>query len=306
MKIFLIKIVLLIIAILLVALGFELLIDNKLKQGNIYYFQGDWHDLKNHNADVVLVGNSRIWVQMDPVLIERNTGMKVDIIAMDGQGCHMVWLKFKEYLKGNKPPKKVFLLFDSYFSTGPGNLHGFSRIQQYFFYDRIDLRSLSNHDGYTWLYHYLPLAAIEHCLLFKVLTNDTLDYSESYEAIKGFKREPIGFEGDWNNPQVQTLETNSISSYIDSFYFYCAKNNIELYSIYPPQTYQSFRKFSGMEEIIAYHNALNVALNKSYKFLNYNSVKYSDSALYRNHTHLNTRGVDTFMKQFLSDTTVKW
>src|SRR6476646_4189187 len=112
MRKFLLKLLLLFLPILLVALGCEFYITKQVNAGKRYYFQADWHDLKNHNSDVLFVGNSRTWVHVDPFAIQNRFHIKCEVIAQDGQGAQILWLKFKQYVNNNKTPREIYLQFD--------------------------------------------------------------------------------------------------------------------------------------------------------------------------------------------------
>ena len=54
---FLAKILLIIIPVFLLSFILELVISSQLDKGKRYYFQADWHDLKNHEAEILFIGN---------------------------------------------------------------------------------------------------------------------------------------------------------------------------------------------------------------------------------------------------------
>ena len=304
MRQFLYKISIYILAILLLAYLLELFISRQLNHGFRYHFQADWHDLKHHNADVLIVGNSRVWVQFDPFLIQNKTGLATEILSQEGQSVDLLWLKFKAYLKVNHDPKYLLLQFDPFFLTPRTDLYDFDNFSTCFFWIRnFDMRSLSPKDGYHWYYRYIPLTAIRMPLLKKIISNDTVASPESYRNTKGFKKMNFTWKGNWQRPDYFLCK--NISHYADSFYYYCKAHKIELHAVYSPQSFPSYLKTLNKESVIAYHNQLNIKTNSNFVYHDFTKFNlYNDSTLFYNHSHLNTKGVCVFMNQLLNDTSV--
>jgi hypothetical protein len=302
MRIFIKKIVLLLACILIPAFLFELYISHKLNNGYRYYFQGDWHDLANHNSDVLFIGNSRTWTQINPFQVQQAIGVSAEIIAADGQDVHFVWEKFKKYIQVNKIPSEIYLQFDPFFVFERNDLFGAYNFQTCFFGGRVDMSSLYNRKGYKWIYFYIPMAAYKPEFLLKVINNDTLPFGDSFEQKRGFQSRNLQWSGDWVNPDKLNIDMDGVSPYVDSFVVFAKQNQIDLYFLYPPQSSISFRKsvdttlfLKGMESYSRKHDFEIGLLNMNH------SIVYEDSSLFYNHLHLNTKGVDVFMRQLLND-----
>lgn len=300
MRIFFKKIILLLACILIPAILLELYISNKLNHGYRYYFQGDWHDLANHNSDVLFIGNSRTWVHINPFEVQKRFNIKAEIIASDGQDVHFVWEKFKQYIRNNRVPSEIYLQFDPFFVFERKDLYGDYNIQTCFFGDRVDLSSFSNKKGYNWIYRYIPLVAYDSGFLMKVIKNDTLPLGESFEQTRGFQPKNWTWSGNWEKPAK--IEMQEFSPYVDSFVVYAKQNQVDLYFLYPPQTGVSYRTSIDttlfLKEVDAYAKKYDFEID----FLNMNhSNMYEDSSIFYNHLHLNTKGVSLFMQQFLND-----
>jgi len=138
-----------------------LVIDKRMVAGNRYSFQGDWHDLANHNSEVLFVGNSRTWVHINPFTFTKKTKLTSEVIGQDGQRAQVLFIKLKQYLKSNKKPKHIVLQFDPIFYDEIDNLVGYADYAPYFYLDRLKFcRELDNKIGYNFLYHYIPLYSI--------------------------------------------------------------------------------------------------------------------------------------------------
>ncbi|MES2779598.1 MAG: hypothetical protein V4651_06830 [Bacteroidota bacterium] len=302
MKKFGTKIVVIFLPVIFFLLVMELYISSELAKGKRYYLQADWHDLRNHHSDVLFIGNSRMRNHINPGIIDEATGKKAEIIGQDGQDMHFMWLKFKEYERNNKRPEVIFLQFDPFFLNECKDLFGFDNYRTGFYMNRIDFTSLHQRIGYLWFYEYLPLAAIDIYLFIRVLFSLTIPADQGFEYARGSQIIQRKWEGRWDvYPQIE-VKTESVSNYLDSFAIYCKQHNIQLNAIYTPQSYPSYKEVKNVKAL----GHMIMLINRKYAinmiFNNYNSPQYNDSTLFHNHMHLNQKGVNVFMKQFLDST----
>lgn len=300
MKVFIRNILLYLCMLFLFAWSFEYFINYELINGKRYYFQADWHDLSKHNSNVVFIGNSRIYRHIDPFMAQRLFNVKAEILAESGQGVQILWLKFKKYILGNNIPNEIYVLYDPYFLKQKKQIYGLDNIRTGFYNDRINLTSLSDFDGYENYYRFLPLSAITPSLFLRILFNITVNKNKSFSKTHGFLKQDFNWEGDWNHPEFTVVD--SISNYIDSFVVYAKKNQVKLYLIYTPQSSPSYNNVLNKERLLNYYHFLMNKYDYDFTYLNYNHFKeYNDSTLFYNHMHLNSKGVNVFMNQFLQD-----
>ena len=301
MKKFIFQLFIFLLIIAVISYFFEYFVTFKLKSGNRYYFQADWHDLKNHNSDVLIIGNSRSYVHCDPLKIQNKFNISAEVLAQNGQSIQLLWLKFKEYIRVNKFPKEIYLQFDQTFLVDKNELFGFKYYSTNFFGDRINMTSLKNWKGYSNVYRFLPLASMEPYTALKILLNDTIKSYESFESSRGYLPVNKKWEANWKKINIQNLEYKQISKYADSFIIFSKKNNIKLYALSTPQTPISY-KIENTYKLVKLISDFQVKYNKEITFLNYNnSLVYNDSTLFYNHLHLNFKGSQLFMKYWLND-----
>jgi hypothetical protein len=135
-----------------------LIIDKRIVPRNRYTFQGDWHDLANHNSDVVFIGNCRTCEHIDPFKFSEKTNLTSEVVAQNGQRAEILFLKFKKYLKYNKIPKFVVIQFDPHFYDEKFELTGILDYAPYFYMDRIHCVQKFNKKkvtiNYTNISHY--------------------------------------------------------------------------------------------------------------------------------------------------------
>jgi len=294
MKTLILKIILFLAAHMVLFFGVEALITHKMKNGFRVTFQNDWHDLKNHNADIVFIGSSRIWVEVNVFEVSKKFHAKAEIVGQDGQTIDMLWEKFKRYADVNATPKEIYVQCDPLFVTMRRNLYNFNDFKSYLFMDRYDIGNLKEKEGYKLEYKYVPLLAVGTQSLDYLLDWQT---PKPYAMTHGFVSQDRPWQGDWYHPlKIERLKLEGIN-YLDSFNDYAKAHHIACYFLAPPISwplYEEMKKDHTVEAKIA---------REHLTYLDYNNKKtYNDSTLFYNHMHLNKTGVSVFMKQFLEDT----
>lgn len=278
----------------------EMWIGSQLKHGKRYFFQGDWHDLANHNSDIIFVGNSRTWVHVDPFFIQKEFNTSCEVVAQDGQDIAIVWLKLKEYLKNNKAPKELYLQFDPFFLKSRDDLFGIDFLRTCFFFDRVDLTSLSQRNGYKSYYRFIPLAAYNWKLMDKIRKNETIDSSESFENTRGAIIQDKQWEGDWLQPETTNIDLIKARTSLDSIVLTCKSHQIKLYAIFSPQSYPSYQRINNIHLLDKEIERLEEISGLEIPFVNFNGAQYDDSTFFYNHMHLNRKGVDHWMHDLVN------
>jgi hypothetical protein len=197
MKKFLLKI--LIFSVLLWAIGFtyQSIIDEGLKEqvtdGNV-----GWINIYNQqiNQDVVILGSSRAWVQINPKIIEDEAGLSCFNLGLDGARFQMQRTRWKTLLaQGNKP--KLIIQVVDYFALNPRiNLYKKERFMPYL-NDWNMYEPLTHIDSSIWMDRYLPpmryhgydkLQSIGWKSFFDLhLDDDEKPWHRRYNGFKGTK-----------------------------------------------------------------------------------------------------------------------
>lgn len=271
-----------------------------------YLIQEDWHCLQNKNYSILLIGNSRVWTQLDTKKISQALNKKAYTLGQDGRHIDVLWAKFKTYIKDNEKPDQVFLQFDPYFiSKGltKKTFFGKENYLSYLFFDRLGINHVFKDDyGYHWYDEYLPL--VRYVGYKRILFSHILGKLDSRTDTSGFQygsmiqtklKESPTWKSKWENPLSTDLVFYNIA-YVDSFIIYCNKNKIDLHLFYPPQSWPSYKMVS-QKNIVDLNN---YAKSKKTDYYNFNDIKYNDSTLFYNHTHLNFNGIPIFTEDFLN------
>ncbi|MCB9045024.1 MAG: hypothetical protein H6550_02675 [Chitinophagales bacterium] len=277
----------------------EGIVTYKLRNNFVVTLHSDWHTLEGHNSDVLFIGNSRVWTHIDPVAVGYHIGANCEDLAQDGQSVNMLWWKFKEYTKHNKKPKEIYVQADPAFLRICSELYRPHRFRSYMFMDRYDIGPLKQLKGYKPYYKYMPMLAIGKQSV-QFITNRTdniigLDTSKGFAAHGGMWVEG----GDtWSRPGDLRFVNDGSIDYLDSFKNYAEQQGIKCYFIFTPVSYPTYSQMSNSMEYkqVLSEHGINV--------VDFNDARYDDSTLFSNHMHLNAKGVNVFMQQLLSDTTL--
>jgi len=314
MKQFILKILKITLFYLLILLAISYVLElviYKNTQQKQYLLQADWEIHKNKNYNILIIGNSRVYCQINSEQISKNLNLMAFDLAQDGRGLKVIWAKFKLYSKTNRNPSDIFLLYDPYFIDGrtDNTFYGKENYLSYIFLNRVGINYLFNNEkGFNKYEVYMPLVRyrgyqnilMEH--LFGKHTNSSKqDSSFKYGSVQNdwiwnrYNDTSKINAKNWNNPLVTNVKLNEIS-YIDSFRLYCNQNNIKLHLFYPPQSWPSYNKVSkkNKDELAIY------AKKNDLEFFDFNSPIYIDSSMFYNHMHLNKKGNDFFTKKFLN------
>lgn len=84
---------------------------------NTHYAAGEshvWHTIftGGTSSDIIIMGSSRAWVHINPVIIDRNYELSTYNLGIDGHSLSMQIIRYEEYCKYNKQPKFIILSTD--------------------------------------------------------------------------------------------------------------------------------------------------------------------------------------------------
>ena len=268
--------------------------------------QDDWNTRQGKNYDILFIGNSRVWSQVNSELISKSLHLKVFNLTQDGRGIDLLWAKFKVYIKTNKPPGQIYLIYDPYFLEGrTGNtFYGKEDYLSYLFHDRIGINHLfKNETGFHQYETYIPLIryiGYKEIFFDHVLGTTIADARQKrniefginiFDFKWGQEKAPIT---KWSAPLETNLKLVKIQ-YVDSFKTYCDQNNIKLHLFYPPQSWPSYKLVSDATQ----RKLKSYAQKQGLEFVDFNKELYNDSTLFYNHMHLNKKGSTLFTAQLM-------
>ena len=283
--------------ILLFSLTLELKITKNINtKGNRYYVQFDWFDSKNHNSDILALGNSRTWVHLSPFIISNSTGYSSEIIAAEGQGPMIVYYKLLNYLNNNTLPKVILLQFDPHFLNQGDELYGSKNWSPGYFLNRLSLGQMKKLKGYKEYYSFMPLWGIDIETRLKILNNDKCGGDSIFKFSRGYFPNNQEWEGDLLTSKC--VELNGRDKFYDSIITLASNNQISVVLVTPP-----YSPILNANSLNFYNNISNYydEINRKYSnklfwiYLNDSNI-FNDQQYFYNHLHLNKKGSIIYSK----------
>ena len=290
----------------LVPMPFLFLLNRVVDRGlhrSRYYYYSEWNDLFNGkiNADLVVLGSSRAWVQISPRILDSMLHINSYNIGMDGASFKMQYARLKMYLQHNKKPKYI-LQEVGYTSTLIKN-DLLPAVQQFLPYlgdssvwNLVTTSSnpLSIQDRYFPLYKYnneMPL--IKEGIL------SYLGRGAKSTKYKGYQGQDKMWDSSFhdflmNNPQGAVFPIDSEAvSLVNDFLNFCKTNDIKVIMFYPPTFYQGLVYIKNKKEILDVFNNFSAEYNVPFYNYMYDSLTYRRENFY-NSQHLNRRAAEIF------------
>ena len=101
----------------ILAFIFDILITERLKKNTEFPCENEvWNDIYSSkiDADILVLGSSRAWVQFDPKVFNDSLGKTCYNLGEDGSNVFLQYLRFKEYCANNSHPEVVVWSVDMF------------------------------------------------------------------------------------------------------------------------------------------------------------------------------------------------
>jgi len=287
------------VIIILIAYILEVIIQKNTNKKQ-YLLHADWNSKIKENYDILFIGNSRVWIQINSELISNKTNLKVYDLTQNGKSVKLLWYKFRNYTKFNSPPKELFLQFDNRFISNEYPVATYEKefFLSYIYLDPLKLNKLfkeeigiKDYETYIPLIRYYGYSSILYSHLTGIQNCDWLD-SNTYKF--GFYPRKYSWDANWNKPLIYNYNSKNLN-YIDSFRIYCQANNVKLHLFHPPQSTTSYNVRSDENKKVIE----NYICKYNLEFTDFNSNIYNDSTIFSDHIHLNQKGSQIFTNQII-------
>ena len=269
-----------------------------------------WNDIYsgNINADLIILGNSRAFVNISPLVLDTALKQSAYDLGVDGGDFNLAYTRFKVYLSKNKMPKTVIL------SVSTSDLErgiGIFNNQQFMPYlnDTIIRKGTANYqNSFTLADYYVPAMKYR---------SDPISYSVGFNLyfgkevpnddvrVRGYQaRERVwddSFENFKKLKKTYTIkaDTNLVKEFHELIKT-CKANNVKLYFVYSPEYVKVQPYFVNRATIFSYYQ--DAAKQYNIPFLDYSNDPIShDTTYFYNSEHLNKNGAETFTKKLAQD-----
>ena len=289
--------------------GLQMIIDSGLRKSD-YPLYSEWNDIYGGkiNADLIVMGSSRAWVQISPTVLDDELKINTYNLGINAWTFPMQNARFQIYLKHNRKPKYVVHSLDLQMFSRREDLFSYQQFLPYL-YDpdiRVATKNYKGEFGATQYYFpmfkyngNLDVAAAGFFSYFNLVgyrrTNtkgyegQQLAWDTSFEAFK--KR----FSGGYAYPFDEKV-AEEFTNYLE----YCRENRIKVVLVFSPEYAELHSLITNRNEIINLFQRYSKQFD--IPFLDYSNhpICFNKSYFY-NSEHLNKEGSETFSKVLAQD-----
>lgn len=269
-----------------------------------------WNDIYKGdiNADIAIYGSSRAWVHINPSILEDSLNVKAYNFGMNGHNFWLQYLRSKEYIKYNKPPKVIIVSVDIFSLEKREDLYESNQFLPFMLWNDDIIKFTSSYKGFGFEDYYLPLlryyGKVRGSNSIIKLNSDKTPYR--HKGYKGIDRQ---WNDDFNKAKLEMkqysikIDQNSVSLF-NQFLLECKLNEIKVVLVYTPEYIDGQNFVENRKEIIDIYNDFSDKYNLL--FLDYsNDDLCKHKELFYNASHLNKNGSDIFTRKLANDLKTK-
>jgi hypothetical protein len=309
MKNFLYHIILFFFPIVTLAYFIDVFISNCLKKSNTKDCQEytSWNAIIEGklDAEILIYGTSRARGNLVPSIIEKEFGMNVYNLGIDGHNIHIQNLRHRLALKYNAKPKLIIQTVDIE-TIEKGKLFVSDQFLPYMLWDNEFKTTLSKYEGFSRYDYTLPLVRYygKFYTIRTAMKSFLIPKSNLKERVEGFQANtPPVWKNPFNNPNLSInvfdvkIDSPALALF-DAYLRSCKENNLDVVIVFPPTYYKMTDLISNHKDIVTIYNQL--AKKYDYNFIDYtqDSICF-DQKYFTNATHLNETGANLY-SQILS------
>ena len=305
MKQFMVRLVLFLLAPIPFLYLLNHIVDSGLRKSRYFYYS-EWNDLFDGkiNADMLVMGSSRAWVQVSPKILDSTLHLNSYNLGLDASCFEMQYERLKLYLAHNKKPR--YIIQEVGFITTMVRFPDLPGTQQFLPYlnDPAVWQMIKSHkttlnftDRYFPMYKY---------------NNEYVVIAEGLKSYfgKGVKGEKYkGYQGSekmWDssfytyklaNPHgvPSPLDSDAVAIFKDYLNF-CRANDIKVIMVFPPVFYQALNYINNYRDFVALYDQLSASYHiPFYNYMN-DSLCYTRDNFY-NSQHMNRKAAELFTER---------
>jgi len=313
MKSFLIRFTIFITILLGLSWLLDIIITQSLQKSKQLEF-ASWNDLRQGriDADIIIHGSSRAWVQINPAIIENKFHRRTYNLGLDAFGFHMQYCRHLLLLKHNKQPKIIIHVLDySLFDKGNFLFNPDQFLP--FIGDSIIDTFTEQYKGIDYFDRTLPFwryvghqRTIRHA--GKILLRPDKNIAD---RINGYEPQYRLWNKDLESARtlMKAGKTEPIDSAVVSLFKKyirdCRQRNIRLILIYPPEYIEGQNFIRNRKEILDLFREIAEENDVPYFDYSTHPISWQQKYFY-NTEHLNAEGSDVFTKVLCEDLLYDW
>lgn len=291
-----------IVAVLLYGLnlGIDYAISYKLQHSADRRYIG-WSKIVNEqlDADLVIMGSSRAWVQYSPALLDSILQINTYNMGIDGSGLNRQIIRYEVYDHYQAKKPKYIVLNVDYFSANEWS-YGYEREQFFpYMWDSYMRKELQKVEPMSWGERYMP---VYRYVTYKGLYNVLYEQPLEAKTYKGY----MGQDRPWEAKAYEELTTfhfnadERVMAMFDQFLVERKAEGIQIIFCYAPIYIGFTNKVENLDEFFAFYK--DYAERYDIPILDYTYQELCmDTAYFYNATHLNRQGAEIFSTQLAHD-----
>jgi len=293
MKKFIKKVILLVIIILACAVVYDVCY-SYIKMHDQHRVYVGWSDIYNDttNYDLVINGNSRAWVQYNPMILDTLLGINSYNLGIDGSCIDRQIIKYRKYCQFHGQPKYLIQNLE-YFTMDTTNGYEQYQFFPYFVFDRSLIRELRCNEKFNWADLYIPY--------YRYLGVRQYD-DGGLGLYKGYQAQ----DRKWDHSTIASMDTVHIKNnpeMVESFAQFIEEQcslGTKVIFVYAPIYIEATQKCYEKDIVLDIFDS--IAKSNDVAILNYIYDKISyDSIFFYNASHLNPLGAELFSKKLVHD-----
>lgn len=257
-----------------------------------------WYDLMHGriDADIVISGNSRAWVQINPMILDSILNVSSYNLGMNGSAVDRQIRKYRVFKKYNKTPKLIVQNID--FQSLSLCNRGYEREQFYPYFWWLSIREeFYETEPFSFADKYIPL--------FRYGGNFGFYFppSQPRHLIKGYMG---GADMEWDGGKLDEIDSisfsydKSIVKLFNEFLFEMRNNGVKVVFVYTPIYVGATNKMSNLDEMYDFYRK--IAEKYNIPILDYTYLDIcNDTTYFYNSMHLNRIGAELFTKRLAKD-----
>lgn len=273
---------------------------SKELQNSNYKGIESWYDLMHGkiDADVIVMGSSRAWVHVNPIILDTVLNTSTYNIGIDGSNINRQIQKYKLFRKFNRKPKVIIQNIDQ---NSLGYTIGYMKEQFYPYFWNISMRNIFlPTEPFTFADKYIPCYRYYHCFDFETLHGMLVNTKRL--LTKGYE----GKERIWDGSglkKVKSIEFKENDTTMVMLHEYLAEakaEGIKVVFVYTPLYYKATNKIKNIDEM---HSAYKKIADKyGIPILDYMTMSLcKDTTYFYNAMHLNKKGSEIFSDSLAHD-----
>lgn len=291
-----------IVAVLLYGLnlGIDYAISYKLQHSADRRYIG-WSKIVNEqlDADLVIMGSSRAWVQYSPALLDSILQINTYNMGIDGSGLNRQIIRYEVYDHYQAKKPKYIVLNVDYFSANEWS-YGYEREQFFpYMWDSYMRKEIQKVEPMSWGERYMP---VYRYVTYKGLYNVLYEQPLEAKTYKGY----MGQDRPWEAKAYEELTTfhfnadERVMAMFEQFLEERKAERIQVIFCYAPIYIGFTNKVENLDEFFACYK--DYAERYDIPILDYTYQELCmDTAYFYNATHLNRQGAELFSTQLAHD-----